>query len=154
MIRRPPRSTRTDTLFPYTTLFRSLPPGRPAGDRRDDERGRPVAALGRRAGDRRGLHHRAELSQRARQSGYPRDDPGRLRQLGLPPPPERVFPANSAPSDTVNPLQLSRLIARYRRARGFPPGSWPPWWPARRSEERRVGEECVSTCRYRWSPYH
>src|SRR3546814_3903186 len=26
MIRRPPRSTRTDTLFPYTTLFRSHPP--------------------------------------------------------------------------------------------------------------------------------
>src|SRR3546814_8206376 len=26
MIRRPPRSTRTDTLFPYTTLFRSVPP--------------------------------------------------------------------------------------------------------------------------------
>src|SRR3546814_10084037 len=25
MIRRPPRSTRTDTLFPYTTLFRSCP---------------------------------------------------------------------------------------------------------------------------------
>src|SRR3546814_15961209 len=25
MIRRPPRSTRTDTLFPYTTLFRSPP---------------------------------------------------------------------------------------------------------------------------------
>src|SRR3546814_18267871 len=23
-----------------------------------------------------------------------------------------------------------------------------------RSEERRVGEECVSTCRCRWSPYH
>src|SRR3546814_5079241 len=30
MIRRPPRSTRTDTLFPYTTLFRSL------GKARDD----------------------------------------------------------------------------------------------------------------------
>src|SRR3546814_4419863 len=27
MIRRPPRSTRTDTLFPYTTLFRSLDGG-------------------------------------------------------------------------------------------------------------------------------
>src|SRR3546814_5140146 len=27
MIRRPPRSTRTDTLFPYTTLFRSLDEG-------------------------------------------------------------------------------------------------------------------------------
>src|SRR3546814_13690813 len=40
MIRRPPRSTRTDTLFPYTTLFRSVTrqrfsvhlPGRPAPD--------------------------------------------------------------------------------------------------------------------------
>src|SRR3546814_8795042 len=31
MIRRPPRSTRTDTLFPYTTLFRSLAQGL-AGD--------------------------------------------------------------------------------------------------------------------------
>src|SRR3546814_16208792 len=30
MIRRPPRSTRTDTLFPYTTLFRSLPGNKPA----------------------------------------------------------------------------------------------------------------------------
>src|SRR3546814_11458511 len=29
MIRRPPRSTRTDTLFPYTTLFRSLDRGVP-----------------------------------------------------------------------------------------------------------------------------
>src|SRR3546814_14667419 len=27
-----------------------------------------------------------------------------------------------------------------------------PFWP--RSEERRVGKECVSTCRSRWSPYH
>src|SRR3546814_11523255 len=25
---------------------------------------------------------------------------------------------------------------------------------AERSEERRVGKECVSTCRSRWSPYH
>src|SRR3546814_4618864 len=38
MIRRPPRSTRTDTLFPYTTLFRS---GRAAG-------------FGEHLGDRRG----------------------------------------------------------------------------------------------------
>src|SRR3546814_6335025 len=30
MIRRPPRSTRTDTLFPYTTLFRSLAPLSPS----------------------------------------------------------------------------------------------------------------------------
>src|SRR3546814_20046951 len=30
MIRRPPRSTRTDTLFPYTTLFRSMVPAHAA----------------------------------------------------------------------------------------------------------------------------
>src|SRR3546814_11774944 len=33
MIRRPPRSTRTDTLFPYTTLFRSNPPAKTSQDR-------------------------------------------------------------------------------------------------------------------------
>src|SRR3546814_5095009 len=36
MIRRPPRSTRTDTLFPYTTLFRS-PIFKPPVDERDGE---------------------------------------------------------------------------------------------------------------------
>src|SRR3546814_9325483 len=38
MIRRPPRSTRTDTLFPYTTLFRSVPVqvlGKDVGHHRD-----------------------------------------------------------------------------------------------------------------------
>src|SRR3546814_14309297 len=33
----------------------------------------------------------------------------------------------------------------HRRVSSPPPG---------RSEERRVGKECVSTCRSRWSPYH
>src|SRR3546814_1455444 len=42
-------------------------------------------------------------------------------------------------------------------------GAWPAGLPADgrwqimslyRSEERRVGKECVSTCRSRWSPYH
>src|SRR3546814_18651856 len=36
---------------------------------------------------------------------------------------------------------------------GLPEGAVPAD-PARRSEERRVGKECVSTCRSRWSPYH
>src|SRR3546814_18144128 len=35
MVRRPPRSTRTDTLFPYTTLFRSDPQRLARLDRRD-----------------------------------------------------------------------------------------------------------------------
>src|SRR3546814_9780702 len=38
MIRRPPRSTRTDTLFPYTTLFRS-PARRRSGCREDGDPG-------------------------------------------------------------------------------------------------------------------
>src|SRR3546814_15891164 len=41
MIRRPPRSTRTDTPFPYTTIFRSL-----GGDRPDRLGGRFVAHEG------------------------------------------------------------------------------------------------------------
>src|SRR3546814_11047673 len=32
--------------------------------------------------------------------------------------------------------------------------SSPAEFKHRRSEERRVGKECVSTCRSRWSPYH
>src|SRR3546814_18031466 len=66
MIRRPPRSTRTDTLFPYTTLFRSqaLPavaavhhghvlPDRPAHRRRAEDRAPAPAG-------RRHLHRAAE----------------------------------------------------------------------------------------------
>src|SRR3546814_5655053 len=60
MIRRPPRSTRTDTLFPYTTLFRSTgplrlelaerdqPAGALAGDRGIDQPGRRLDQLARR----------------------------------------------------------------------------------------------------------
>src|SRR3546814_1003519 len=42
MIRRPPRSTRTDTLFPYTTLFRS-PDSQTSFDEKPDE-GKPWAS--------------------------------------------------------------------------------------------------------------
>src|SRR3546814_15646917 len=41
MIRRPPRSTRTDTLFPYTTLFRAV-------DRHGIDRVAGIGALGER----------------------------------------------------------------------------------------------------------
>src|SRR3546814_12463397 len=49
MQRRPPRSTRTDTLFPYTTLFRSA-----AVDRRPGREGQRVRQGDQRAG--RALH--------------------------------------------------------------------------------------------------
>src|SRR3546814_4759217 len=52
MIRRPPRSTRTDTLFPYTTLFRSLAlPGRCRG-------GRPCRSLPRQSHPKLGAGRR------------------------------------------------------------------------------------------------
>src|SRR3546814_18338204 len=41
-----------------------------------------------------------------------------------------------------------------RVARAFDATDAPGRAFARRSEERRVGEECVSTCRYRWSALH
>src|SRR3546814_662346 len=44
MIRRPPRSTRTDTLFPYTTLFRSLGEARVEARARGLTAGRALAA--------------------------------------------------------------------------------------------------------------
>src|SRR3546814_2000894 len=47
MLRRPPRSTRTDTLFPYTTLFRS-PQGAAADPRGQDREGRADAGQCRR----------------------------------------------------------------------------------------------------------
>src|SRR3546814_10027555 len=75
MIRRPPRSTRTDTLFPYTTLFRSpeiLIPNGPIPSRASRIRHRfdakdhsmPILQdfmIGRRALDHRSEEHTSEL---------------------------------------------------------------------------------------------
>src|SRR3546814_13512975 len=70
MIRRPPRSTRTDTLFPYTTLFRSSRSWRrrrtPRSLRRDRHRRRtsppsPAPCGSRRPGPGRSEEHTSEL---------------------------------------------------------------------------------------------
>src|SRR3546814_4363056 len=64
MIRRPPRSTRTDTLFPYTTLFRSgSGPGRRARvrARARGERAGPVAEGHGDGGPLRSEEHTSEL---------------------------------------------------------------------------------------------
>src|SRR3546814_13724504 len=112
MIRRPPRSTRTDTLFPYTTLFRS-----------DQQRGalRGDAAAG---------------------AARPR---GRQQAAVAP-----AVVIGVAGGDL--PLAL-RLLLRHVGVElggvGLRPASRDG-----RSEERRVGKECVSTWRSRWSPYH
>src|SRR3546814_3655183 len=62
MIRRPPRSTRTDTLFPYTTLFRSSAArARPAKIRKPDC-GLPVSCFAKpREEARRSEEHTSEL---------------------------------------------------------------------------------------------
>src|SRR3546814_19713962 len=62
MIRRPPRSTRTYTLFPYTTLFRS--------------EGRPDADAGRQERGEQGL-----LADRQPRRGQDRRQPDRRRKL-------------------------------------------------------------------------
>src|SRR3546814_6363832 len=46
MIRRPPRSTRTDTLFPYTTLFRSTQPEHPFAPRPTTLATAPINRIG------------------------------------------------------------------------------------------------------------
>src|SRR3546814_12337393 len=93
MKRRPPISTRTDTLFPYTTLFRS--------------KVRPVAGA---------VPARKDPFQEAAESVV------RFENVGM-----RYGSGPEVLSDVSFSL---------------------------RSEERRVGKECVSTCRSRWSPYH
>src|SRR3546814_10327488 len=73
MIRRPPRTTRTDTLFPYTTLFRSEEvrghPQRPGVDRQH-----PTAER---------AHHRVILELRFAEAGC---------ECGIRPPVERTEP--------------------------------------------------------------
>src|SRR3546814_4450460 len=69
MIRRPPRSTRTDTLFPYTTLFRS----------RDDPQSQKIVESDHdataRTRRRTSSHHRRDRI-RARRRGSSRQDAG------------------------------------------------------------------------------
>src|SRR3546814_13209321 len=72
MSRRPPRSTRTDTLFPYTTLFRSV--------RRRDH---PERRHGRRTGIERRLRHHGRQDGALRLSAGGTGRAKRVRDRGL-----------------------------------------------------------------------
>src|SRR3546814_1748869 len=64
MIRRPPRSTRTDTLFPYTTLFRSpisTTPAPPSNTSDPSSPRSPINACGRISPTGRSEEHTSEL---------------------------------------------------------------------------------------------
>src|SRR3546814_12134440 len=100
MIRRPPISTRTDTLFPYTTLFRSV----------------QAATLAK-------AREEAQCIVGAATARMQEESAARLAVL-----------------DEDLGKRISEAEAQIASAA--------------RSEERRVGKECVSTCRSRWSPYH
>src|SRR3546814_5862257 len=82
MIRRPPRSTRTDTLFPYTTLFRSASP-------RDGPAARPDPARGLHPGPdvavfQRTRHREAGDRARARQEARRQARGQQEARLGAP----------------------------------------------------------------------
>src|SRR3546814_12968311 len=117
MNRLPPRSTRTYTLFPYTTLFR-------AGfqeylARRNVDAEYVVRTTGGDAARTAAIV--AEIETTRPDLVYCWGTPTTLGILG-------AYDADPARHVTAV--------------------------PAVRSEERRVGKECVSTCRSRWSPYH
>src|SRR3546814_15894019 len=109
IIRRPPRATRTDTLFPYTTLFRARVV--------DTEcRGSPWPGGSH-------VYASAQIGRSlGRGGGAPSIGPVPFVRTGF-----------DQPDDERNRVQSA---ARSR------------------SEERRVGKECVSTCRSRRSPSH
>src|SRR3546814_14264488 len=137
MIRRPPRSTRTDTLFPYTTLFRS--------DAAGVGRVQPGQQL-----DQGGLAGAVLADQRQRLAWTDvQVDVLQRRGVG----------AGVGEADVLEADAVAGVRALDRRAlrgghRGFQVFVQRRQVQVVRSEGSRVGNECVSTCRSRWSLYH
>src|SRR3546814_1591888 len=67
----------------------------------------------------------------------------------------RAFVSAAAKIGAIE-LELAATAAFLHDCEGYNShdGRGDPWKETERSEERRVGKECVSTCRSRWSPYH
>src|SRR3546814_12713308 len=120
MIRRTPRSTPTDTPFPYTTLFRFLY----ARVLQYRELLGPRLARGQQL-----RVDAAAIDQRRHPALRGQTRPAVLRQIGI----------------EIEPVQIraAHLFGLPIQQAG-----------ERRSAERRVGKEWVSTCRSRWSRYH
>src|SRR3546814_18614649 len=122
MILRPPRSTRTDTLFPYTTLFRSAPKAVPEDDAvvkvvvDGEETEVTVGSLKRLAGQE------AALTRKSQEVEVVGGRAALMIQGAI-----EVVLEELAPYKAIDWLTLRD-----------------------RSEERRVGKECVSTGRSRW----
>src|SRR3546814_15405365 len=117
MIRRPPISPRTDTIFPYTTLFRSV--------------------TARNMADRIGHVHDGQTeSERTAQQSY--------ADIGKGGGENRAAAAAENEPERADELGQTLLDIRHDAPH---PRRRPLTPPARvRSEERRVGKECVRTC--------
>src|SRR3546814_10992098 len=121
MIRRPPRATRTDTLFPYTTLFRSR-----------------VFVSGLCYGGK-AVYSRAGMVGKRATAAFSLG--GREYMFG--------------PDGLHGPLVDGFMRSFFQGSLGYVGFEvLAPFVAYHRSEERRVGKECVSTCTYRWSPYN
>src|SRR3546814_16564140 len=154
MIRRPPRSTRPATLFPYTTLFRSR-----LGPRKVATTRVPIVIEQRLAGGLlRSLAGAINGGAIARGTSFLKDRMG-----------ERIFPAGmNVVDDALRPRGLASKPfdaegLATRRTHFVADGILGSWvldlYAARklglaRSEERRVGTECGRTGRTRWWPMH
>src|SRR3546814_15622847 len=128
MIRRPPRPTRTDTLFPYTTLFRSGQEVRIEGPYGcfsfDDDCARQIW-IGGGIGITPFIARMQYLAQSAG---------GARPEIDL------FYSTAEVDEEALDKLKADEAAAHIRLHVLI------------RSEERRVGKECVSTCRTRCWP--
>src|SRR3546814_17828053 len=115
-----PASPRSDTLFPYPTLFRSAADILKAGD----YPGTVLVAA-----------ERPWVIVDSREILFANHV---HRPIGL----DQIIG-----DDARRESRIEHQFGRHMRGGGRGVGP-------RRSEERRVGKGCVSTCRSRWSPYH
>src|SRR3546814_14730908 len=132
MIPRPPISTLTDTLVPYTTLFRS--------------RLRPDHGRYRLCRKRRRRPHPRCRSRSLCIQTHLRDEIYRDRG-GIVQGPRSSLNASAAKFDESDGVLFRLAGTDQVPVNAVRVGCL-------RSEERRVGKECVSTCRSRWSPVH
>src|SRR3546814_21091372 len=124
MIRRPPRSTRTDTRFPYPTLFPSL----------------PIFDWG----GRQGNLTVAEARENIAVADYEGTVQQAFREVADALAGRRWLSEQVGAQLRATEAQRQiAFLARTRYREGV----------ANRSDARRVRKECVSTCRSRWSPY-
>src|SRR3546814_14487653 len=123
MIRRPPRSTRTDTLFPYTTLFRSIL--RHHGLQPTSRQPAPEPAPAVANYLLTAMHDHGNCHAR----------PDKQRDLWR-------------TALVANPKWGTKRICQSCGTKFYDLTKS----PIVRSEERRVGKECVSKCSSRWSP--